>query len=137
MFVLAQNIWTSPKYFRNCKRTRHLTNVLKLPPLRSCYGWCINLILFCNAIWHKKLLLSLTVFLFLFSLQAFGGNAPAQNDDNVLTDEELALYNQLLLANNYLLEPNDKKRWKCEWRFMVTRVVKFPQKRYKIRSKFD
>ena len=59
----------------------------------------------------KILLLSLTVF-FLFSLQAFGGNSPAQNDDNVLTDEELALYNQLLLANNYLLEPNDKKRWK-------------------------
>ena len=86
-----------------------MTNVLKLPPLRSCYGLCINLILFCNAIWHKKLLLSLTVF-FLFSLQAFGGNSPAQNDDNVLTDEELALYNQLLLANNYLLEPNDKKR---------------------------
>ena len=54
------------------------------------------------------LLLSLTVFLFLF--QSFGGNSPAQNDDNVLTDEELALYNQLLLANNYLLEPNDKKR---------------------------
>ena len=57
----------------------------------------------------KILLLSLTGF-FLFSLQAFGGNSPAQNDDNVLTDEELALYNQLLLANNYLLEPNDKKR---------------------------
>ena len=69
-------------------------------------------------------------------MQAFGGNSPAQNDDNVLTDEELALYNQLLLANNYLLEPNDKKRWKCEWRLMVTRVVKFPMKAYKIRSKF-
>ena len=55
----------------------------------------------------KILLQSLTGF---FPLQAFGGNSPAQNDDNVLTDEELALYNQLLLANNYLLEPNDKKR---------------------------
>jgi len=45
-----------------------------------------------------------------YQVEAFGGNSPAQNDDNVLTDEELALYNQLLLANNYLLEPNDKKR---------------------------
>ena len=64
-----------------------------------------------NTIWQfgeKILLLSLT--LFFFFLQAFNGNSPAQNDDNVLTDEELALYNQLLLANNYLLEPNDKKR---------------------------
>ena len=57
----------------------------------------------------KILVLSLMFFV-VFSLQAFGGNSPAQNDDNVLTDEELALYNQLLLANNYLLEPNDKKR---------------------------
>ena len=48
------------------------------------------------------------------SLQTFGGNSPAQNDDNLLTDEELALYNQLLLANNYLLEPNDKKRWRWD-----------------------
>ena len=57
----------------------------------------------------KILVLSLMFFV-VFSLQAFNGNSPAQNDDNVLTDEELALYNQLLLANNYLLEPNDKKR---------------------------
>ena len=57
----------------------------------------------------KILILSLMFFV-VFSLQAFNGNSPAQNDDNVLTDEELALYNQLLLANNYLLEPNDKKR---------------------------
>ena len=45
-------------------------------------------------------------FSFLIFPQTFDATSSVQNDVT-LTNEELALYNQLLLANNYLLEPRN------------------------------